>query len=90
MTKHKGNDYKLSAVEYYLTEDNSQESVCRIFKCSPRSLMRWVEKYNEEGTIKRHDRPSVAYNVSKEYVKYILDEIKKNKTRKRKLKIYKD
>ena len=42
MTKHKGHDYKLSAVEYYLTEDNSQESVCRIFKS-------WVEKYNEEG-----------------------------------------
>jgi hypothetical protein len=29
---HKGEDYKLSAVEYYLTEDNSQEAVCRIFK----------------------------------------------------------
>jgi hypothetical protein len=26
MTKHKGHDYKLSAVEYYLTEDNSQEA----------------------------------------------------------------
>jgi transposase len=77
---HKGEDYKLSAVEYYLTEDNSQEAVCRIFKCSPRSLMRWVEKYNEEGEIKRHDRPPVAYKVSKEEVKYILDEIKKNKT----------
>ena len=41
--------------------------------------MRWVEKYNEEGEIKRHDRPHVAYKVSKEEVKYILDEIKKNK-----------
>ena len=80
MTKHKGHDYKLSAVEYYLTEDNSQESVCRIFKCSPRSLMRWVEKYNEEGEIKRHDRPPVAYKINKNEVKYILDEIKKNKT----------
>ncbi len=41
--------------------------------------MRWVEKYNEEGEIKRQDRPSVAYKISKEEVKYILDEIKKNK-----------
>ena len=35
--------------------------------------MRWVEKYNEEGTLKRHDRQLVAYNVSKEDVKYILE-----------------
>ena len=42
--------------------------------------MRWVEKYNEEGEIKRHDRPSFAYNVTNEEVTYILDEIKKNKT----------
>jgi len=42
--------------------------------------MRWVEKYNEEDTIKRHDRPPVAYKINKNEVKYILDEIKKNKT----------
>ena len=41
--------------------------------------MRWVEKYKEEGTIKRHDRPPVAYKINKNEVKYILDEIKKNK-----------
>jgi hypothetical protein len=36
--KHKSEDYKLSAVEYYLVEDNREEYVCKIFKCSPRSL----------------------------------------------------
>ena len=39
MPKHKSEDFKMSAVEYYLTEDVSQEQVCKIFKCSPRSLM---------------------------------------------------
>jgi transposase-like protein len=48
MPKHKSEDFKMSAVEYYLTEDVSQEQVCRIFKCSPRSLMRWVEKYEND------------------------------------------
>jgi len=33
-TTHKGNDYKLNAVEYYLIEDKSQVEVCEIFKCS--------------------------------------------------------
>lgn len=36
--KHRGNDYKLNAVEYYLVGDKSQVEVCEIFKCSPRSL----------------------------------------------------
>ena len=44
-SKHKSEDYKLSAVEYYLVGDKSQLEVCEIFKFSPRSLMRWVEKY---------------------------------------------
>ena len=44
--KHKSDDYKLSDVEYYLVEDNTQEEVCKIFKCSPRSLIRWVFSKN--------------------------------------------
>ena len=28
--KHKSENYKLSAVEYYLIEDNTQEEVCKI------------------------------------------------------------
>jgi transposase-like protein len=55
-SKHKSEDYKLSAVEYYLVGDKSQLEVCEIFKCSPRSLMRWVEKYEKDGKIKREDR----------------------------------
>tara|TARA_B110000208_G_C11621385_1_gene377371 strand:- start:52 stop:321 length:270 start_codon:yes stop_codon:yes gene_type:complete len=43
--KHKSDDYKLTAVQYYLVEDKTQKEVCKIFKCSPRSLMRWVDKY---------------------------------------------
>jgi transposase len=80
MPTHKSEDYKLSAVEYYLTEDKTQEEVCKIFKCSARSLLRWVDKYNENGKIKRHNRKPVAYKVHKDQVKFILDEIKKNKT----------
>ena len=36
----KSYDYKLTAVQYYLVEDKTQEEVCKIFKCSRRSLMR--------------------------------------------------
>jgi transposase len=79
-SKHKSEDYKKSAVEYYLVGDKSQLEVCEIFKCSARSLMRWVEKYEKEGEIKRQNRKPVAYKVRKEHVKLLLDEITKNKT----------
>jgi transposase-like protein len=80
MPTHKSEDYKLSAVNYYLTEDTSQLETCRIFKCTPRSLMRWVQQYKKEGNVNIHYRKPVAYKVKKEYVKFLLDEIKKNKT----------
>jgi transposase-like protein len=44
MPNQKSSNYKETAVQYYLFEDKTQEEVCKIFKCSPRSLMRWVEK----------------------------------------------
>ena len=52
-SKHKSEDYKLSVVEYYFVGDKSQLEVCEIFKCSPISLMRWIEKYKKDGKIKR-------------------------------------
>jgi transposase len=80
MPTHKSNDYKLTAVQYYLVEDTTQEEVCKIFKCSPRSLMRWVNQYKKEGNINKHYRKPIAYKVKKEYVKFLLGELKSNKT----------
>jgi transposase len=80
MPTHKSNDYKLTAVQYYLVEDKTQEEVCKIFKCSPRSLMRWVERYKKDGNVDIHYRKPFAYKVKKEYVKFLLDELQKNKT----------
>ena len=68
MTKHKSEDYKLSAVKYFLENKDTQENTCRIFKCSVRSLLRWTKRYQEENEIK------------KEHIKFILEELKNNKT----------
>jgi transposase len=76
----KSYDYKLSAVNYYLVEDKTQEEVCKIFKYSRRSLMRWVERYKKYGNVDIHYRKPVAYKVKKEYVDFLLQELKKNKT----------
>ena len=42
--------------------------------------MRWVERYENEDSIKRHNREPISYKVKKEHVKFALDKIKKNKT----------
>ena len=42
MFHQKSSDYNETVVQYYLIEDVTQKEVCYIFKCSPRSLMRWL------------------------------------------------
>ena len=37
------------------------------------------DKYKNNGEIKRHNRKSIAYKIYKNELKYILEEIKKNK-----------
>ena len=80
MTTRKSNDYKITAVNYYLVEDKTQKEVCKIFKCNPRSLMRWVERYKKDGNVDIHYRKPIAYKVKKEYVEFLLQELKNNKT----------
>jgi transposase-like protein len=80
MPKHKSEDYKLSAVKYYLKSKKTQEDICNIFNCSPRSLKRWTTRYSKDKTIKRYNRKPISYKVKKTHVKFILDEVTKNKT----------
>ena len=42
--------------------------------------MRWVEKYKTNGKIERNNRNPIAYKVKREHIKFIKDEIYKNKT----------
>jgi transposase-like protein len=47
---HKSEDFKISVVEYYLDSNKTQDEVCNTFKCSVRSLMRWVERNQNNNT----------------------------------------
>ena len=80
MTKHKSEDYKLSAVKYFLENKDTQENICKIFKCSVRNLLRWTKRYEEENEIKRHNRKPISYKIKKEHIKFILEELKNNNT----------
>jgi len=75
---HKSEDYKISAVKYYLKNDDSLDKVCEIFDCKKSSLKRWVERYTDEEQIKRHNREAESYKITKEQVKYALKLLKEN------------
>jgi transposase-like protein len=65
MGKHKSTDYKLSAVEYYLDNDDlSLRDTCNIYKCSKYSLVRWVNRYLEQNTVKNKSRKEGSYKIT--------------------------
>jgi len=77
--KQLSTDTKLLAVKYYDKHKN-QVQTCNIFNCSPRSLIRWYNKYKNKKNLIRKERISKSYKLTKSHIKFIKDEIKKNKT----------
>lgn len=53
MPSHKSSNYKLSAVKYYLNLFKNHVQTCKIFGCSERNLMRWMDKYKSINNITR-------------------------------------
>ena len=43
---HKTEDYKISAVKYYINNEVSMEEVCEIFEWKKTSLKRWIDSFN--------------------------------------------
>lgn len=79
MSKHKSEDYKLTTVKYFLeNNDTNYTKTCDIFKCSERSLKRWIERYNDKENIERINRKPESYKITKEQVKYALQKQKNN------------
>ena len=75
---HKTEDYKISAVKYYLKNNDSFSKSCKVFDCKKSSLQRWVERYKETKNLTRRNRKSLSYKVKKEQVKTALDMLNKN------------
>lgn len=76
MVKHHTDDYKLSAVKYYIKIQN-YDKTCEIFQCSHKSLKRWVTRYIKSGSVKNKERKEGSYKLKKKHVEYMKDIIKK-------------
>ena len=78
MSKHKSQDYKLTAVNYHIKNKQKYVNTCKIFNCSERSLKRWISKYRRNKTLKRNNRKPISYKITKKQVDYGLNLLDKN------------
>lgn len=78
MSKHKSQDYKLSAVDYYLNNNFSMDHVSDIFNCPKQSLSRWTKRYSQHGEIKRFNRNPKSYKITKAQVNYAIRKLNEN------------
>jgi len=76
--KHKSDDYKISAVKYYLKNKDNIRKTCIIFECSKSSLQRWIDRYKTTQNITRKNRKPISYKINKDQVKTAVNIIDKN------------
>lgn len=76
--KHKSDDYKISAVKYYLKNKDNIRKTCKIFDCSKSSLQRWIQIYKTSKNLTRKNRKSISYKINKEQVRTAINMIDKN------------
>ena len=76
--KQKGDDYKITAVKYYLNNNDTMDNTCKIFNCKKPSLHRWIRIYKTRKNLQRKPRKAISYKIKKEQVKTALNMIDKN------------
>ena len=76
--KHKGIDYKTSAVQYYLNNNESMDKVCKIFNCKKTTLKVWIHNYENNKNLTRCNRKPISYKITNLQVKYALELLKNN------------
>jgi len=70
--KQHSDDYKLTAVKYYLENDKPMRYVCnKIFKCKYQSLSKWKLRFQKEGKIDRKKRDNHKLKITPEMISFV-------------------
>ena len=77
--KHKHEDLKIAAVRYYQSNETTFAQTAAIFGTSVRSLKRWIERFETEGSIKRPGRIVRAYKVKQIHVDCAIRKVHQHK-----------
>jgi len=75
---HKSEDYKISAVKYYLKNKDNIRKTCKIFDCKKSTLQRWIKRYKTTKNLTRRNRKPISYKITKPQVKTALELLKQN------------
>lgn len=73
-------DYKISAIKYYLKGKKTLKYTCKIFDCKHKSLSRWTKRYKIQGNIKRKQRVNKNLKITDNISKFVKDYTKKYPT----------
>ena len=75
---HKSEDYKISAVKYYLKNKDNIRKTCKIFDCKKSTLQRWIKRYKTNKNLTRRNRKPISYKITKLQVNTALELLKQN------------
>ena len=78
--KQHSDDYKLSAVMYYINHNEDLRDTCDIFKCKYQSLHRWIKRYKLQGDIRRKTRKNHNLKITPEIERFIKEHVRKYST----------
>jgi transposase len=78
--KQHSDDYKLSAVMYYINHNEDLRDTCDIFKCKHQSLHRWIKRYKLQGDIRRKTRKNHNLKITPEIERFIKEHVRKYST----------
>ena len=78
--KQHSDDYKLSAVMYYINHNEDLRDTCDIFKCKYQSLHRWIKRYKLQGDIRRKTRKNHNLKITPEIEKFVKEQVKRDPT----------
>ena len=73
-------DYKQTAVKYYLDHNEDMRDTCEIFNCKFQSLARWVKTYKNTGKITRKIRKNHNLKITPEIEKFVKEYTRKYNT----------
>ena len=73
-------DYKETAVKYYLDHNEDMRDTCNIFNCKHQSLARWVKTYKQKGNLNRKTRKNHNLKITPEIEKFVKEYVRKYNT----------
>ena len=79
MPKHKGNELKMLIVQQVL-KGQTIYSLAQQFNISKDTIKRWVQRFQQTGSVERFNKQSMSYKLTAEHVKFAKEYIDKHPT----------